>query len=246
MNRSQIITSLFVLLCSCVFQAQASVVISGTRLIYPAKDREITVKTNNTGKDPSLVQVWIDRGDPNSRADDANAPFLITPPLVRIDPDKGQSFRVVFTGEALPQDRESLFWFNLLDVPPLPKDADANVMQVAYRSRIKLFYRPEGLMGNPVKAAESITWTRKAQDKDGVVLQVRNNSAFNVSLATATLKVGNASLKTIEGVTLAPFSTQDVKLKGTAKLAAGQAANVAYSWVNDYGGAVEQTSPLAR
>lgn len=112
------------------------------------------------GKEPSMVQVWIDRGDPNSRADTANAPFLVTPPLVRIDPNKGQAFRVVFTGAELPKDRESIFWFNLLDVPPLPKDADANVMQVAYRSRIKLFYRPEGLAGNPVKAAESLTWAR--------------------------------------------------------------------------------------
>ncbi|WP_422526321.1 molecular chaperone [Serratia fonticola] len=244
MNRSWIKALLFAVLCSWVFQVQANVVISGTRLIYPAKEREITVKTTNMGKEPSMVQVWIDRGDPNSRADTANAPFLVTPPLVRIDPNKGQAFRVVFTGESLPKDRESLFWFNLLDVPPLPKDADANVMQVAYRTRIKLFYRPDGLAGNPVKAAESLTWTRGASSKGSTVLQVRNNSAFYVSLASVSLKSGTSSVKTDGGYTLAPFSTQDVTLKGAGTLPAGQ-ADLTYSWVNDYGAAVSQTSTLA-
>ncbi|MFC0226905.1 fimbrial biogenesis chaperone [Serratia aquatilis] len=243
MNRTRIITFLSVLLCSWVFQVQANIVISGTRVIYPAKEREVTVKTTNMGKEPSLAQVWVDRGDPNARADNANAPFLVTPPLVRIEPGKGQAFRVVFTGESLPKDRESLFWFNLLDVPPLPKDADANVMQVAYRSRIKLFYRPDGLAGNPVKAAESLTWTRGAASKGGTVLQVRNNSAFYVSLASVSLKSGTTSVKTDGGYTLAPFSTQDVTLKGPGTLPAGQ-ADLTYSWVNDYGAAVSQTSTL--
>lgn len=243
MKKTRIIALLSLLLCGWISQAQANIVISGTRLVYPAKDREITVKTTNMGKEPSLAQVWIDRGDPNTRADNANAPFLVTPPLVRIEPNKGQAFRVVFTGESLPKDRESLFWFNLLDVPPLPKDADANVMQVAYRSRIKLFYRPEGLAENPVKAAESLAWSRGAQSKEGIVLQVRNNSAYHVSLATVNLKSGNTTFKTAGGITLAPFSTQDVTLKGQGTLPAGQ-ANLTYSWVNDYGAAVEQKTPL--
>lgn len=243
MNRTRTLTLLLALLGTWMFQASANVIISGTRLVYPANEREITVKTTNMGKEPSLVQVWVDRGDAKARADNANAPFLITPPLVRIEPSKGQAFRVVFTGEALPKDRESLFWFNLLDVPPLPKDADANMMQVAYRSRIKLFYRPEGLAGNPVKAAESLAWSRGAAAKGGVTLQVRNDSPFNVSLASATLKSGSANFKANEGVTLAPFSSQSIQFKGPGTLPAGQ-ANVTYTWVNDYGAAVEQTTAL--
>lgn len=243
MNRSRIIALFLALLCTGVFQANANVVITGTRLVYPAKEREVTVKTTNMGKEPSLVQVWVDRGDAKTRADNANAPFLLTPPLVRIEPSKGQAFRVVFTGETLPKDRESLFWFNLLDVPPLPKDADANVMQVAYRSRIKLFYRPEGLAGDPIKAAESLLWSRGTPAKGGITLQVRNNSPFNVSLATVALKSGSARFKADESATLAPFSSQNIQLKGPGTLPAGQ-ASVTYTWVNDYGAAVEQTTPL--
>jgi P pilus assembly chaperone PapD len=75
-----------------------------------------------------------------------SAPFIVLPPIVRIEPGKGQSWRLVFNGSRLPQDRESLFWFNLLDIPPEPKNGTAiNYLQLAIRSRIKLFYRPAGV-----------------------------------------------------------------------------------------------------
>ncbi len=74
------------------------------------------------------------------------APFIVLPPIVRIEPGKGQSWRLVFNGSRLPQDRESLFWFNLLDIPPEPKNGKTdNYLQLAIRSRIKLFYRPAGV-----------------------------------------------------------------------------------------------------
>lgn len=51
------------LVCS---QAMAGVVITGTRLIYPAGQKEITVKLNNNGLHPALVQAWVDTGDVQS------------------------------------------------------------------------------------------------------------------------------------------------------------------------------------
>ena len=96
--------------------AQAGIVVNGTRFIYPAKQQEIGVRISNDGTLPSLVQVWVDRGDPDTRPEDAEAPFLLTPPIFRVDPNQGQSVRLAFTGESLPGDRESLFWLNLLDI----------------------------------------------------------------------------------------------------------------------------------
>jgi len=37
----------------------ASVIISGTRVIYPSDQKELTVKLDNVGKSPVLVQSWI-------------------------------------------------------------------------------------------------------------------------------------------------------------------------------------------
>ena len=47
-------------------RAQASVVITGTRVIYPEMEREVTVKLNNDGNTPALVQVWLDDGNPKT------------------------------------------------------------------------------------------------------------------------------------------------------------------------------------
>ncbi|WP_180821372.1 fimbria/pilus periplasmic chaperone, partial [Vibrio parahaemolyticus] len=44
---------------------------------------------------------------------------------------------------ALPQDRESVYYFNLREIPPRSKEA--NVLQIALQTRIKLFYRPKAL-----------------------------------------------------------------------------------------------------
>ncbi len=46
--------------------AQANVVVNGTRVIYPANNKDVIVQLLNNGADPSLVQAWIDDGDINS------------------------------------------------------------------------------------------------------------------------------------------------------------------------------------
>ncbi|WP_342310510.1 fimbria/pilus periplasmic chaperone [Burkholderia pyrrocinia] len=69
-------------------------------------------------------------------------PFAVTPPVARIDSSKGHVENHL-SRRALPQDRESVVWINVLKVPPKPaindSDADANRLELVFRSRIKLF-----------------------------------------------------------------------------------------------------------
>src|SRR5690242_3641075 len=146
------------LLASCLFAfgAHATVVIGGTRVVFPARDGEVTVRLSNVGGTPALVEAWIDHGNPQSTPDKADTPFLITPPLFRMDAHKDQSLRIIATSPSLPADRESLFWLNVLEVPPRPKGQETigkNLLQLAIRSRLKLFYRPDGLPGDALTAA---------------------------------------------------------------------------------------------
>ena len=67
-----------------ISSALADIVITGTRFVYPEKEREVTVKIDNVGDKPALAQVWIDAGDPNATPETAKAPFTITPPINRI------------------------------------------------------------------------------------------------------------------------------------------------------------------
>lgn len=87
-------------------QVQAGVIINGTRVIYPGDDSEITVQVTNNGKRPVLVQSWLDTGDSQATPDTITTPFVLTPPINRLDAGKAQSLRVAaISTTSLPKDR---------------------------------------------------------------------------------------------------------------------------------------------
>ncbi len=99
---------------------QGSVVIMGTRVVYPATQKSISIRLNNDNESPALVQSWLDDGDAAAPPESVHVPFIITPPIFRMDSKSGQTVRIVYTGESLPKDRESLFYLNVLDIPAKP------------------------------------------------------------------------------------------------------------------------------
>lgn len=205
--------------------AWSSVVITGTRVIYPAGQKEVTVKLSNAGTSPVLVQSWIDNGDLNAKPENISVPFILTPPINRIEPGKGQTLRLSYTGAPLPANKESVYWLNVLEVPAKAKGQSAeNYLQMAFRSRIKLFYRPAGLAGNANDAAKELSWTA---GNGGLI--ATNPTPYYVSLVTVA--VNN---KPVEGQMVAPGSSQTFKLP--AAVSAGN--KVQLTFVNDYGAVV--------
>jgi len=204
------------------FSAQAGVVINGTRVIYKSDEQEITVKLTNMGKQPVLVQSWLDNGDDKVKPDKITTPFTLTPPINRVEAGKGQSLRIsaVNTG-ALSQDRESLWWLNVLEIPARPTTTadNQNRLQVAVRSRIKFFYRPAALKGEANRAIQALTWTQNA-----AALTVKNPTPYYVSLTNIV-----ANGKTIPVDMVGPMNSQTIKAtfsKGT---------QIQVGWVDDFG-----------
>lgn len=196
-------------LCLVAASARANVVVGGTRVVFPAATGEVTLRLSNTGDRPALVEAWIDTGDLNSTPDSASTPFLITPPLFRMEPHKDQNLRIIFTQGAtpLPADRESLFWLNVLEIPPKPtgEAATQNTLQFAVRTRLKLFYRPAKLPGSPVKAADKLTF-RAAVEGHNVTLVAHNPTPFFVTVSRATLTLDRKAIPVGEG-SVPPFGT---------------------------------------
>ncbi|HAM65610.1 MAG TPA: pilus assembly protein, partial [Acinetobacter nosocomialis] len=97
----------------------AEIILHGTRVIYPSDAREVSLQLSNNGTTPSLVQAWIDDGNSKSTPDESNVPFIITPPISRVEPTKGQTLRITALPSAsqLNQNKESIFWLNVLDIP---------------------------------------------------------------------------------------------------------------------------------
>ncbi|GAB7129000.1 fimbrial chaperone [Silvimonas sp. JCM 19000] len=230
----------FVALCAAL-AATADVVISGTRAVYNGKDREITVRLTNGGKRPLLAQSWIDDGAAEQRPEEIKVPFTLTPPVARLDAGKGQSLRIAYTQEALPTDRESLFWLNVLEVPPKSKATgdDANTLQLAFRTRIKLFFRPVGLVGEASAAPALLTWQLQTDPADphAVMLQVANPSPFHVSLAGIDVSAAGTKANAEAGM-VAPHSQKQFALKGLKGKPAGP-VTIDYHFINDFGGVVD-------
>lgn len=222
--------------CLLAAPAQASVVIGGTRVVYPAQDQEVTLKLNNESSSPALIQVWLDDGDERSTPDAAKAPFNVAPPMFRMDGQASQAVRLMYTGEALPTDRESLFWVNVLEVPPkADNSSERNVLQFAFRTRIKLLFRPAGLRGDLADAVDGLTWSLvHAPDGKGLALQVRNPSAYHVNFAQVSLKTAEGALGDQGGGMVAPGAVTVFPLKNVQQRPAG-ALQASFAVINDFG-----------
>ncbi|CAB3756035.1 pilus assembly protein [Burkholderia sp. MSh2] len=223
-------------LCATVWAqcAQASVVVTGTRVVFPGESREVTVRLMNDGNSPALVQAWIDTGNAKESPEQIVVPFALTPSMFRLDPGKGQSLRVLYAGEPLPADRESLFWLNVLEVPPkVEGNDDANRIQLAFRSRIKMMYRPAGLPGSAANAADQVSWTIVSkQDGRGVALKATNAGPYVVNLGAIELEAEGRKYVLQPGF----IRPQDSATFDVQELGAVPArATVDYSIIDDWG-----------
>ena len=220
------------------FPTPASVVVSGTRVVYSLADNEQTVRLSNEGREPSLVQIWIDDGDVRATPTTAKAPFLVAPPISRIDPGKGQSIRLIYTGEPVPQDIESVYYFNLLEIPPKPdlENTSSQFLQLAFRTRIKLFLRPPGLDGSADTAVEKIIWKISRREDEWEVVAT-NPTPYHVSLIKVVLKSPDGAVIASDkvGGMIDPRGTCDFKLTGVTQ-ASISGATIEYRFINDHGG----------
>ncbi|EST57895.1 fimbria/pilus periplasmic chaperone [Proteus hauseri] len=230
MKTTKLIKSFFLsLLLIIPTWVNAGVIISGTRVIYNENEKEVTVKISNEGKVPVLIQNWIDTGNVDAKPENIQVPFVLTPPVFRIEPEKSQSLRISFTGAAaLPKDKESIYWLNVLEIPPNANTEIDNKLQIAYRSRIKLFYRPDALKDKigAINAAEGLQFSIA-----GNKLKAINNSPYFVSLVSIT--IANNEKNPIDGEVVPPLGQHEFTLPNG--VSANLGSKVVYRYVNDWG-----------
>ncbi|MBS9439039.1 molecular chaperone [Photorhabdus noenieputensis] len=226
---------LAILLGMTTLSAHANIVINTTRVIYPASNKEVSVQLLNAGDQPSLVQSWIDDGDPNSTPETAKVPFLLTPPVVKIDGNNGQQLRIKHINSNLPTDRESLFYLNVLDIPPVAENiGDKNVMQIAIRTRIKFFYRPDKLSILPKQIQQYIVLKR-----EGSQLKLENSSPYFMNIVGLKSSDTQPNLLN-EGTIIKPFSFYSFSTNEKVKV--GDKLTLAI--VDDFGAIHKLTLPL--
>lgn len=223
MNKNQFIYSVpFVILCLFGIKAEAGVVVGGTRVVYDGSKREASLSIRNPDKTPYLIQSWADADGPLGESKGAaKPPFVVTPPLFRLDPGNENMIRIIRTGGNLPEDRESVYWMNVKSIGASP-NTDRNVLQIAVKTRIKLFYRPAGINPPLDDDYKKLTFLRI-----GGQLQVTNPTPYYISFYS--LKVGDKPVNT-DNIMVPP--------KGTASYSLPHITSGQLSWqvLNDFGG----------
>ncbi|EEG83312.1 gram-negative pili assembly chaperone domain protein [Proteus penneri ATCC 35198] len=156
--------------------AYGAVTLDRTRIIFPGTEKAVNITiTNDNPEEAYLAQSWIEDLQGNKLTKGA---ILATPPLQRVEPKSNSLVRLSTTPEflKLPQDRESAFYFNLREVPP--KSSDGNTLQIALQSRVKLFYRPAGILSeSETKWAHKVTLTKMAKG-----YRLNNTTPFHLTV----------------------------------------------------------------
>lgn len=206
-----------ILLSTAAVNANASVVLGGTRVIYEGDKKEASISVRNDDKTPFLVQSWIDNFD---NTDKTKPPFSVTPPLFRIEPESANAVRIVLTDPRLPTDKESVYWLNVKSIPPSDKNS-TNSLTISINNKIKLIYRPITLPSSDAfNAYEKLSF-----EKTGNTLKAKNPTPYYVSFGE--LKVGN---KEIENPGMVPPMGE-----ASWGISGMQANQVTWSAVNDHG-----------
>jgi len=225
--------------------AKPAIVIGATRVVFPAAQRDVAVRLQNKGDEPALVQVWIDDGDEASSPQTARGPFVITPPVFRIDPGHGHAVRIVHVGDTTLVDKEKLYWLNVLEIPPKADKAEgSNVLQFAFRHRLKLFHRPERLSSTVDQAAARLVWSLVRGD-GAASLRVANPSPYVVSFNAIGLSPSDAPTAPtvpLGGGMVMPGGSLIIPVPSPT---GSELTHVSYAVINDYGAVVPGTAKLA-
>lgn len=219
-------------------ESYGALTISSTRVVFDSDKRNVALNVSNPSDKPFAVQTWV-----NTAADDQSTavPFIASPPLFRLNANKEQQVQINGLPNHLPKDRESLFYFNVQELPQL-EAGEANQLNIALRTRIKLFYRPIELKGDPLARLRDLRWSIQNIDGEPRLL-VNNPSPYHVSFVRIELQ-GNGRAVTLKNTPMVePLTSQGYELDGF-KPAAGMQVN--FSVISDYGGYTDpMTLPVA-
>ncbi|EDS7589095.1 molecular chaperone [Salmonella enterica subsp. diarizonae] len=200
--------------------------LGASRLIYPSDKKGIILRVNNTADHPFLVKSEV-----MDESMQHEAPFIVTPPLFRLDGGQHNTLSITRTGGDFPVDRESINWLCVQSIPPEPDSvwAETGRDNISVTSRllpgicIKLFVRPDVAHGNSLDVADKVTWTI-----EGKTVTASNPTPFYINISKASV---NGKKIKIDKTYIPPFSEEKYPLPD------GVVKNSIVKWtvVGDYG-----------
>ncbi|MCU6666295.1 molecular chaperone [Silvania hatchlandensis] len=212
----------------------AKTYVNQTRLIINSLKKEGILTVINEGKAPVLIQAWTDRDNLLDRPEEIRMPFVILPPVFLLAGKSSRAIRIQALNavDKLAWSQESLFWLNVLEVPPKASvTTTGNVMQMAFRTRIKLFFRPEAIASATLHEGVRQMKSSLVPCADATCLRLKSHSPLHITLLDVTLDKSEVIRALPNDGMISPFSTFDIPLP--AGHSRGRLKS--FTWIDDYG-----------
>lgn len=130
--------------------ALAALALDATRYVYKGDAQFISAIANNESEEAYGAQVWVD----NIVEKDTRPTFIATPSFFKVDGKGKQVFRVMKVSDHMPNDKESIYWLNLQEIP---QKREGSGLTMAIRTQVKLIYRPAAIVDGRAAAEENLT-----------------------------------------------------------------------------------------
>ncbi|WP_017904857.1 fimbrial biogenesis chaperone [Pseudomonas asplenii] len=207
----------------------ASVSLSGTRLVFDGRFRDVSIEARNRGRQEVLLQAWLE-GHEESRAH--HLPFVLTPPISRLAPEGRQALRLMYEGRGMPSGQESLLHLYVMEIPRTR--AGDGRLSIAIRQRINVLFRPAGLAGDPAQTPQRLRWLLE-RDASGVPrLKVENPTDFHAALLGLELAGEQGRHPLGDDLLVPPGGRRELLLSSRAL--AVRPAWLRFKALTDYGG----------
>ncbi|EDT8754109.1 TPA: fimbria/pilus periplasmic chaperone [Salmonella enterica] len=183
--------------------------IGATRVIYNQGSPSASFWIKNEQEYPIIVQTQVLKDDRESKA-----PFIVTPPILRVDSNIQTRLRVIPIAPLQNKDSEELFWICVKGVPPkeevskkksnIEEKSQLNI-NIITNSCIKLISRPERIELSIKEASKKLVFK-----KQGDSLVIENKTPVYINISKAMI---NGKKITIPNGYIRPYSKEIVDIK---------------------------------
>ncbi|MCT6517347.1 molecular chaperone [Proteus vulgaris] len=181
-----------------------SIEINKDKFIFIESKNQEVIEIKNSINSDYFIQSWISHYDENN---DSELPFMITPPLFKIEKDEDYSLKIFKIDEIEKKDRETLYKINIKRIPVLSdSDDNKNLLHISMNSVYNLIYRPISIEKNAVDAYKKIEFL-KNQNNEFII---NNPTPYFITLLNVHLE--NISLIS-KSITIPPFKKYNTKNK---------------------------------
>ncbi|UPK79394.1 molecular chaperone [Proteus vulgaris] len=204
--------------------SQSSIEINKDKFIFIESINQEIIEINNKANNDYFIQSWITHYD---KENSNEIPFMVTPPLFRIEKDETFSLKIFKKDEIKERDRETLYRINIKRIPILlNSDNSKNMLHVSINSVYNLIYRPISIEKDAKDAYKKIEFLKNKNNE----FIINNPTPYFISLSSVYF---NRILIVNESKTIPPF-----KKYNTKKIISGS-GNVKWKTFNQYGVAIE-------